>query len=166
MKLSLIVAVDENWGIGKDNDLMWHLPNDMKFFKDTTENEIVLMGRRNYDSIPEKYRPLSNRLNCILTHSKHFQAEGCMVFHTLQDVITAFKKDSRKLFIIGGGEIYKLALEQLPIDELYITKVHHTFDADTYFPKIEPTDWFVEEIAKQEKDAKHAYSYTIYKYSR
>ena len=82
MKVALIVAMDQEQGIGKNNDLMWHLPVDMKFFKETTNGHIVVMGRKNFDSIPERFRPLSNRENVILTHNATFQAEGCLVFHS------------------------------------------------------------------------------------
>jgi len=82
MKVSLIVAIDLEGGIGKNNDLMWHLPSDMKFFKETTKNQIVVMGRKNFDSIPEKYRPLPNRLNVILTRNKNFTADNCLVYHS------------------------------------------------------------------------------------
>ena len=108
MKVSLIVAMDRNRGIGRDNDLMWHLPNDMRFFKETTENQIVVMGRKNYDSIPEKYRPLPKRENVILTRNMAFQAKDCQVFNSLSNAISNFAEgNERKVFIIGGGEIFR-----------------------------------------------------------
>ena len=111
MKVALIVAIDAERGIGKNNDLMWHLPNDMKFFKETTQNQIVVMGRKNYDSIPEKYRPLPNRLNVVLTRNEDFQAPDCEVFTSLEACFEHFKNETeRTVFIIGGGEIYKMAL--------------------------------------------------------
>ena len=91
MKVSLIVAMDLERGIGRDNDLMWHLPNDMKFFKETTQEQIVVMGRKNYDSIPEKFRPLPKRENVILTRNTDFEAPDCKVFHSLQECLEAFK---------------------------------------------------------------------------
>ena len=117
MKVSLIVAMDRSRGIGKNNDLMWHLPKDMNFFKTSTENQIVVMGRKNYDSIPEKYRPLPNRENVILTRNASFTANGCRVFNSLSDALNAYENQSDKVvFIIGGGEIYKLALDQELVD--------------------------------------------------
>ncbi len=134
--------MDANRGIGKDNGLLWHLPEDMKFFKNTTLDNIVVMGRKNYESIPEKYRPLPHRENVILTHNKDFKAEGCKVFHSFDDLLNFYTdEDERTLFIIGGGEIYKQALEKDLVDEMYITKVNKTYDADTFFPEINLRDW-------------------------
>ncbi|MFT5780437.1 MAG: dihydrofolate reductase, partial [Crocinitomicaceae bacterium] len=110
MKVALIVAMDLEWGIGRNNDLMWHLPKDMRFFKDSTAEQIVVMGRKNYDSIPEKYRPLPNRENVILTRNIKFQAEGCTVFHSLEEALAHYKEEEKRtVFIIGGGEIYRQA---------------------------------------------------------
>ena len=167
MKVSLIVAMDAKRGIGKNNDLMWHLPADMHFFKETTKNQIVVMGRRNYDSIPEKYRPLPNRLNVILTRNKDFKAENCLVFNSLNDCLKYFEnEDERKVFIIGGGEIYKMALDANCLDEMYITYVNGVFDADTLFPEFEKIDWNSELIAEQAIDEKHSHSFIIKKFNR
>ena len=141
-KVSLIVAMDRNRGIGRDNDLMWHLPNDMRFFKETTENQIVVMGRKNYDSIPEKYRPLPNRENVILTKNTSFEASNCSVFHSLDAALSAYQSDkNRKFFIIGGGQIYKLALEAKILEEMFITHIDGNYDADTFFPDFDESDW-------------------------
>lgn len=166
MEIAIIAAVDQNWGIGKNNDLMWHLPKDMRFFKDTTEHHLVVMGRKNYDSIPLKYRPLTNRENIILTRNSLFKAEHCAVYHDLETCVAAYQDDPRTLFIIGGGEIYRLALEKLNIRTMYITKVEHAYDADTFFPEINESDWNVEVLFKQEVDEKHAQAFTVYKYSK
>ncbi len=163
-KLSLIVAMDEERGIGKNNDLMWNLPNDMKFFKEMTNGQIVVMGRKNYDSIPERFRPLPNRENCVITRNLTFQAPGCKVFHTLQDCIDAYKEDERTLFIIGGGEIYRLAMETLPLDELYITAIDHTFGADTFLCNFDETSWKKTSIQTQIPDERHAFGFAVYKY--
>jgi dihydrofolate reductase len=163
-KLALIVAMDESRGIGKNNDLMWNLPNDMKFFKEMTNGQIVVMGRKNYDSIPERFRPLPNRENCVITRNPNFEAPGCKVFHTLQDCIDAYKEDERTLFIIGGGEIYRLAMETLPLDELYITAIDHTFGADTFLCNFDETPWKKTSIQRQIPDERHAFGFTIYKY--
>ena len=134
IKVSLIVAMDRNRGIGRDNDLMWHLPNDMRFFKETTENQIVVMGRKNYDSIPEKYRPLPNRENVILTKNTAFEASNCSVFNSLDAALSAYESDkNRKLFIIGGGQIYKLALDANILEEMFITHIDGDYEADTFF---------------------------------
>ena len=167
MKVALIVAIDSARGIGKDNDLMWHLPNDMKFFKETTQNQIVVMGRKNYDSIPEKYRPLPNRLNVILTRNTDFQAPGCEVFNSLDECLTFFKNESeRTIFIIGGGQIYKMALESNRIDEMYITFINKEYGADTFFPTFDVSEWKSQEIMRQDKDEKHEASFVVKKFIR
>ena len=141
--------MDANRGIGKNNDLMWHLPNDMKFFKEKTTDNIVVMGRKNYESIPEKYRPLPNRENVILTRNKDFKAEGCIVLHSFDELLQYYEnEEDRTMFIIGGGEIYKEALKKDIVDEMYITKVNKSFNADTFFPEIDLTI-FISPFAKR-----------------
>lgn len=168
MTIKLIVAVDLDFGIGKNNDLMWHLPSDMRFFKETTLNQIVIMGRKNFESIPEKYRPLTNRENVILTRQTDFTAENCLVFNSIRDVILHFKPDrtGRDLFIIGGGEIYKEVLESDVIDEMLITHVNHSFEADTFFPKIEEGKWKVKSLFSKEIDEKNDYAFEVKHYTR
>ena len=167
MKTALIVAMDSERGIGKNNDLMWHLPKDMQFFKDTTQGQIVVMGRKNYDSIPEKYRPLPNRLNVILTRNKGFQAPNCLVFHSLNACFDHFKEETeRTVFIIGGGEIYRMALDSVELHEMYITQVHHTYDAETYFPVFNEADWNCQVVFEQEKNEQHEAAFTVKKYTK
>ena len=166
MKVSLIVAMDKNRGIGKNNDLMWHLPNDMRFFKETTVNHIVVMGRKNYDSIPEKYRPLPNRRNVILTRNSNFKAKDCDVFNSLDDALGAYEYGSEKtIFIIGGGQIYALALAQEVVDEMYITYVDGDYDADTFFPEFDESKWRKELVLKQAKDDRHKNSFEVFRYT-
>ena len=100
MKVSLIVAVDAESGIGKDNDLMWHLPEDMKFFKDKTSGQIVVMGRKNYESIPKRFRPLPNRDNVVLTKNKDFEAEGCKVFNSLNECLIDYENEEERTVFI------------------------------------------------------------------
>ena len=166
MKVSLIVAMDKNRGIGKNNDLMWHLPNDMRFFKETTAHHIVVMGRKNYDSIPEKYRPLPNRRNVILTRNSNFKAEDCDVFNSLDDALGAYKHDSEKtIFIIGGGQIYTLALAHEVVDEMFITHIDGDYDADTFFPEFDESKWSKELVLKQEIDDRHKNSFEVFRYT-
>lgn len=165
MKIAIIVAMDEKRGIGKDNGLLWHLPEDMKFFKNTTTDNIVVMGRKNYESIPEKYRPLPNRENVILTRNKDYKAEGCLVFHSFEEILDHYADEEEKtMFIIGGGEIYKLALEKDIVDEMYITKVEKTYDADTFFPEINLRDWRRSKILTIPQDKQHEAEFDIWKY--
>lgn len=165
MKVAIIVAMDRERGIGKNNDLMWHLPSDMKFFKDTTAGHIVVMGRKNYDSIPERFRPLPNRENVVLTRNKDFVAEGCSVFHSLESCLEEYKNETdRTVFIIGGGEIYRQALDLNCVDEMFITHVDKVYDAETFFHEIQDLDWEVNELIKYDKDEKHEAAFRILNY--
>lgn len=167
MIISIIAAVAENYAIGKDNDLIWSLPKDMKYFMQTTTNHNILMGRLNYISIPEKYRPFKNRTNIIITRQNKFKAEGCFVANSIEDGIEIARKNNEKeLFIIGGGQIYKEAIEKNIVDKLYITWVHHKFDAHTFFPEIDLNKWSLVSSKRHEKDEKHQYAYTICVYDK
>tara|TARA_R110002072_G_scaffold266303_1_gene425178 strand:+ start:23289 stop:23795 length:507 start_codon:yes stop_codon:yes gene_type:complete len=167
MKTVLIVAMDKSRGIGKNNDLMWHLPADMKFFKETTSGHIVVMGRKNFESIPEKYRPLANRENLILTRNTSYSAEDCVIINNLKECQNLFSKnEERTLFIIGGGEVYRLAMDADIVDEMIITHVNENYDAATFFPAFELCDWNVETLQTQEKDDRHAASFSVVKYTK
>lgn len=167
MKVALIVAIDKERGIGKNNDLMWHLPADMQFFKATTSGHIVVTGRKNYDSIPERFRPLPNRENAVLTRNSHYEAPGATLFSSLEDCLAHYSNETeRTVFIIGGGQIYKEALAANVVDELYITHVQGTFGADTFFPEIDASAWNSEIVSTHATDEKHAYGFEILKYER
>lgn len=167
MKIALIVAFDNERGIGKNNDLMWHLPDDMRFFKEKTTGHIVVMGRKNWDSIPEKFRPLPNRENIVLTRNRSFSAEGCKVFNSLEDCLSACSTETeRTIFIIGGGEIYKLALASGQVSEMFITHVDDTFGADTFFPDFSIEEWKVTTLIEHPTDEKHPAGFTIKHYTK
>lgn len=168
MKIALIVAMGKNQEIGKDNDLIWHLPKDMKFFKDTTSGHIVLMGRKNWDSIPTKYRPLANRENVVLTRNKGYKTEGAAIFNSLERAVNTYSSNNedRTLFVIGGAEIYKLALEKSLIDEMYITHINEDFDADAFFPVVDYSKWKSETILEHRKDEKNKYDFKILRYTK
>ena len=159
MKVSLIVAVSENGVIGKDNDLIWHLPKDMKFFKDTTMGHHVIMGRKNFESIPHKYRPLPNRTNVVSTRQSDYKAEGCIVVNSVEAALQIAQENrDTEPFIIGGGQIYKIALEQKLVDRIYLTKIHHSFDGDTFFPELN-SDWKEVNKTENKADEEHKYNY-------
>lgn len=163
--VSLIVAVAENNAIGKNNDLLWHLPNDLMFFKQKTLGHFVIMGRKNFESIPEKYRPLPNRQNVILTKNKNLKLEGCVISHSIEDALLLAKNNNdEEPFIIGGGQIYKEALEKGLIDKMYITHVMQSFDADTFFPEINKNQWKVVEEHFHPSDQKHDFPFLIKTY--
>lgn len=167
MKTALIVAMDNERGIGKNNDLMWHLPADMKFFKDTTSGHIIVTGRKNYDSIPERFRPLPNRENAVLTRNKEYQAPGALVFDSLETCLNHYANETERIvFIIGGGQIYREAMETGVVDELFITHVDHRYGADTFFPAFDEADWNVEVIGEQQPDEKHEAGFRIKKYTK
>ena len=161
MIVSLIVAVSENGVIGKDNDLIWNLPKDMRFFKETTMGHHVIMGRKNFESIPHKYSPLPNRTNVIITRQADYIAEGCVVVNSVEAALEIAKQNGdTEPFIIGGGQIYKIALEQKLVDKIYLTKVHHAFVGDTFFSDLN-TDWKQIERIDCKEDEKHAYAYSF-----
>jgi dihydrofolate reductase len=166
MKVSLIVAMDRQRGIGKNNDLMWHLPADMKFFKETSTGHIVVMGRKNYESIPERFRPLPNRENAVLSRDENYQAPGCSVFSSLEACLDHYKNETeRTVYIIGGGQIYREAIELNVLTEMFITEVDHTYGADTFFPEIDLSDWTSEVVLEHAADDKHAVGFKILRYN-
>lgn len=164
MIVSLIVAIAKNNAIGKDNDLLWHLPNDMKFFKETTAGHCIITGRKNYFSIPEKFRPLPNRTNIVITRDKNLKLEGAEVVNSIEKAIEIAKsKNETEVFIIGGGEIYKQSIAL--VDKMYITEVDTIFeDADTFFPEFDKLEWDEETISSNKKDEKHKFNFEIKKY--
>jgi dihydrofolate reductase len=162
MKIMSIAAVAENGVIGKDNDLIWNLPDDMKFFKKTTLNKTVIMGRRNFESIPEKFRPLPKRVNIVLTRNEDYSAAGAHVFHSIEKALDFCKSENHdEVFIIGGGEIYKLAHEKNLIDEIYLTRVHATFEGDSFYPELHVNEWNKEVVSEHGVDDRHDYPFTI-----
>ena len=159
MKISLIVAVAENGVIGKDNDLIWHLPKDMQFFKKITIGHHVIMGRKNFESIPHKYRPLPNRTNIIITRQSEYKAEGCIVVNSVETALEIAKNNGDiEPFIIGGGQIYRIAIEKNLVDKIYLTKIHHSFKGDTFFPELS-SDWKETNKTENKADEKHKYNY-------
>jgi dihydrofolate reductase len=157
MIISLIVAASENNAIGKNNQLLWHLPNDLKFFKNTTWAMVVVMGRKTYESVN---RPLPGRVNIVITRQAGWNADGVTVAKDLQDALKkAAETNCKEAFIIGGGEIYKWAM---PVaDKIYITRVHAQLEGDTLFPVIDETKWALASNEDFEKDEKHQYDYSF-----
>ncbi len=155
--ISLIVAASENNAIGKNNQLLWHLPADMKFFKNTTWALPVIMGRKTYEALG---KPLNGRYNIVITNSKTFTADGVEVVSSLQDAIKAADvMQAKELMVIGGGQIYR---EALPItDRVYMTRVHAQFEGDTYFPELNAAEWQLTGKHDHAKDEKHAYDFSF-----
>ena len=155
MTVSIIVAIDENKAIGKDNQLLWHLPNDLKFFKKTTSGHTVIMGRKTFDSIG---KPLPNRRNIVISRNSELKIEGTEIYHSILEALNNCKGE-KEVFIIGGAEIYKQA--EPFTNKFYITQVHHHFDADTFFNNLNLNE--LNEIWREDNyaDDRHLYDYTF-----
>lgn len=133
--LSIIVAITSNGGIGKNNELLWHLKADLKHFKAITTGHTILMGRKTFESIG---RPLPNRRNIVISSQNAFAIDGVEVFHSLEEALEAVKSEE-EVFIIGGGEIYR---QTMPLaSKLYLTVVEREYEADTFFPEIDYSQW-------------------------
>lgn len=156
----MIAAAAENRALGKDNQLVWHLPNDFKRFKNLTTGHYIIMGRKTFESFP---KPLPNRTHVIITRQKNYQAEGCIVVDSIEKAIESCP-ENEDAFVIGGGEIYNLAIAFA--DKIELTVVHHNFEADAFFPEIKPEDWELINSDFQAKDEKHLYDYTFETYIR
>ena len=150
----MIAAVAENNALGKNNELVWHLPNDFKRFKSLTTGHHIIMGRKTFESFP---KPLPNRTHVVITRNKNYNPEGCIVVDSIEKAI-AICPENETSFIIGGGEIYNLGLPFA--DQLEITRVHHSFDADAFFPEINSEDWKEIQTEFNPTDEKHQFAYT------
>lgn len=155
----LIAAAGNNNELGKDNDLLWHLPDDFKRFKALTTGHHIIMGRKTFESFP---KPLPNRTHVIITRSKEYKApEGCIVVDSLEKAMASCPK-GETIYIIGGGEIYRQSIAISDCIEL--TRVHESFEADTFFPPINPETWQLKGSSFHDKDEKHAYAFTFETY--
>ncbi|MFT4834518.1 MAG: dihydrofolate reductase [Marinoscillum sp.] len=165
MIISMIAAMGTNRSIGKDNGIPWHLPDDFKYFKDTTQGHYVIMGRKNFESLPPKYKPLPNRPNVIITRQTSYDGEGAEVVHDLQDALSQAKEgEEKEAFIIGGGEIYRLGLEVA--DKIYLTEINASFDGDTFFPEFDISRWEETSRSHHAADERHAHSFDFVIYER
>jgi dihydrofolate reductase len=157
--ISIIVAVSEDWGIGKDNELLWHISEDLKRFKRLTSGNTVIMGKKTWESLPR--RPLPGRKNIVLTDDPQEIIDGSVTAYSIKDALDKCEKNE-EIFIIGGGSIYR---QFMPVaDRLYITHVHKKAPADIYFPEINLSIWEV--VEKEEFRASEnnsiPYTYTVY----
>lgn len=158
--LTLIAAAGENNALGKNNDLVWHLPDDFKRFKKMTSGHHIIMGRKTFESFPQS---LPNRTHVVITRRDNYKKEGVIVVHSLERALE-FTKEDPQPFIIGGGEIYKMAIDVA--DKIELTRVHGTFEADTYFPEIDEDQWKLVSEEYHDKDAKHEFAFTYLTYER
>jgi dihydrofolate reductase len=156
---SMIVAMDLDRGIGKDNKLLWRIPEDLQYFKSITSHKVVVMGRKTLESIG---KPLPRRTNIVLTRDTSYKASGCFVYNSIEDILSEkmMHNDNAEMFIIGGAEIYNLFLPYT--DRLYITQVSGIFNADTFFPVLSDEGWEIISRKKGMQDAPYEYYFEIY----
>ncbi|RHW42271.1 dihydrofolate reductase [Neobacillus notoginsengisoli] len=159
--ISFIWAMDKNRVIGKENQLPWHLPEDLKFFKTSTMGHPIAMGRKTHDSIG---RILPGRENIIITRNKDYTCEGCTVFYSTEDFVDFCKKKDEEVFVIGGAEIFR---EMFPFaDKLYITYINEEFEGDTFFPEFDLSEWELLCSEKGIRNEKNPYGYEFRIYER
>lgn len=158
--LSIIVAIAENYAIGKKGNLLCHLPADLKHFKEITSGKTVLMGERTFFSLPK--HPLPNRRNIVLTDVKGKTFDGAEAAYSIDELL-AKVSDDEEAFVIGGGMVYR---QMMPLaDKLYITHIHHSWeDADTFFPEIKADEWKKANAERHEADDKNPYAFTFAEY--
>jgi len=160
--ISFIVAAAENNVIGKDNQLPWHLPSDMKYFKNQTWGMTVIMGRKSLESLG---KPLQGRKNIVVTRNKDWKQEGTEVAHSINQAIDLAKETGvNEIFIIGGAEIFK---EAMPVaNRIYLTRIHHHFDGDAYFPEVSDAEWTLVQSRFCDADEKNQYPHTFQVWER
>lgn len=162
MRISAIAAMSRNRVIGKNNQIPWHLPADLRFFKETTLGHYVIMGRKNFLSMPG---PLPGRTNVVMTRDPFFASSGCLVVHSLGEALAlAYGDGETEAFIIGGGEIYTLSMDIL--DRIYLTIIDAEIKGDVYFPVFKEADWQITHETRHVADTKNLYSFTIRTYDR
>jgi dihydrofolate reductase len=165
--ISLIAALTQNKVIGKNNDLPWHLPDDMKHFMNTTKGHAVIMGRKNFDSLPAKFKPLKDRHNIVISANPDYIALGATVVDSWQSALKEAEKHSgndEEIFVIGGAQIYAIALPFAT--RLYLTEINATLDGDTFFPSFNKGGWSEVSRNHHPADARHAYAFDFVLYER
>lgn len=160
MKISIVVAMDTNGVIGKDNELPWRLPADLQHFKKTTMGKPILMGRKTWESIG---RPLPGRTNIVITRDSGYQAEGCVVVNSIDAAMLAASEQD-EVMVIGGAEFYRQVLPRT--DTIYLTRIHETFEGDTVFPELNAADWREVERSDQSADEKNSHDYSFIRLER
>lgn len=162
MIISLLVAVSENNVIGKGNKLPWHLPADLKYFKNTTWALPIVMGRKTFESIG---KPLAGRTNIVLTRNKNWKTTGAETVQNLEQAVKiAVNCDVKEIFVIGGAEIFNTSLPLA--QKLYLTRIHHSFEGDVFFPEVDQADWHLISNRDCEPDQKNPYAYSFQLWER
>ncbi|MGG0158360.1 dihydrofolate reductase [Bacillus velezensis] len=158
--ISFIFAMDENRLIGKDNDLPWHLPDDLAYFKKVTTGHTIVMGRRTFESIG---RPLPNRRNIVVTSRDESSFPGCIAAHSAEEVLKLIPADE-ECFVIGGAQLYSALFPYA--DRLYMTKIHHVFEGDRFFPEFNEAEWELTSRKQGVKNEKNPYDYEYLVYEK
>jgi len=168
MKVCIVAAIGENLELGKDNQLLWHLAEDMRFFKELTSRHYVIMGRKSFESIPKKYRPLPDRTNVIISRDPEYMFEECYTCTSLDEALSLPAENGElAAFVIGGGEIFRLALEQDVVDEMYLTHVNASFpDAEIFFPAYDASQWNKTHIKSIVADSQNQFGFDIFHYEK
>jgi dihydrofolate reductase len=168
MIVAIIAAIGENRELGRNNQLLWHLNEDMQFFKRTTSGYYVIMGRKSFESIPPKYRPLPNRVNVIISRNPDYMYEECYTCGSIGEAVELAKERGEEIaFITGGGEIYRQALQEGLVQEMFLTHVNATFpNADVFFPEFSTDEWEQHELQKIEADSQNEFSFRIVHYKK
>ncbi|SMB98219.1 dihydrofolate reductase [Hymenobacter roseosalivarius DSM 11622] len=154
--IALVVAVAQNGIIGRDNQLIWHLPKDLKHFKNLTLGHPIIMGRRTFEAIG---RPLPGRQNIVVTRQPEWKADGTETTYSVPEALELAQTHDENIFIIGGAEIYRQSLSAA--DTIYLTEIHHDFEGDATFPDLNHTEWREETRVRHEPDEKHAYPFSF-----
>ena len=165
MKINIIVAYSKNYAIGKENKLLWHLADDMAFFKQQTSGKTVVMGNNTFLSLPRKFRPLPNRKNIVISRQESIEEhENLSWYKSLEEAISSLKKTGEEIYIIGGGTIYE---QTLPLaDVVYATEVNVNIEGDTYFPLLSPQKWTRQVLHSFQKNDKNEYDFEVVKYEK
>lgn len=159
MIISLIAAADENNAIGKGGTMPWHLPDELKYFREATSGKPVVMGRKTWESLPAKHKPLPGRRNIVVTRQTGYAADGAEVVPGVDEAVNAASTSSDEVFIIGGSQLYGYGMEIA--DRLYLTRVHTEVEgADAFFPEIDFQDWRKVSAIKHAADERHPYAFT------
>lgn len=158
--MNLIVAVDKNWAIGKNNRMMWSIPADMKFFRETTRGNVVIMGRKTLESFPQG-QPLKNRVNIVITRNPDYKVKGAVVVHSVEEAVEEARKYEGEIYVIGGESVYREMLSLC--DTAFVTKIDHAYDADTYFPNLDQDEeWEMSKISEEQTCFDLEYYFTVY----
>ena len=159
--ISLIAAIAQTRAIGKDNQLLWHLPEDMRHFRETTRGKTVIMGRKTWESLPAAFRPLPGRRNIVVTRDRQYVADGAVLAHSLPEAVAAAGSDN-ETFVIGGAELYQQALPMA--QRLYLTEVAKAYDGDVFFPEIAPAEWQEISRTQQRSESGIEFAFVIYQH--